>query len=108
MTPDNLPPLPEPDYPAGFQGTLGQDCFSADKMRTYRQQGIQAAIAAERGRQAPLSESAIYALGAKSEVYQYHPGALLEFVREVEAAHGIHPAPPAPQPQTQPQEGETR
>jgi hypothetical protein len=39
-----------------------------------------------------LTEEQINRLVASSEVYQYHPGALIEFVREIEAAHGISAA----------------
>lgn len=32
---DDLPELPEPDYPAGVYGLLGEHCFTADRMRAY-------------------------------------------------------------------------
>lgn len=41
----------------------------------------------------PLTDEAINRLISASEVYQYHPGALLEFVREIELAHGISAIP---------------
>lgn len=37
----------------------------------------------------PLSELRINQIAAANEVFQYHPGAILEFVRDIEAAHGI-------------------
>ena len=45
---NELGPLPEPDYPAGGVGTLGQNCYTADQMRTYAAAQVAAAVAAER------------------------------------------------------------
>jgi hypothetical protein len=49
---DELGPLPEPDYPAGGVGTLGQNCFTADQMREY----ATAAVLAERAACAKVCE----------------------------------------------------
>lgn len=40
-----------------------------------------------------LTDAQINALISKSEVHEYHPGAILEFAREVIAAHQAQPAP---------------
>lgn len=55
---------------------------------------------AGQARREPLSELRINQIAGANEVFQYHPGAILEFVRDIEAAHGI-PTPPAGDSDTQ-------
>lgn len=39
----DLPPLPEPDYPAGTTGMLGESTYTADQMREYARLALAAA-----------------------------------------------------------------
>lgn len=40
-----------------------------------------------------MTDEQINKLVSASEVYEYHPGAILEFAREIERAHGITSTP---------------
>lgn len=80
-------PLPEPDYPAGSRGMLGEDCYAAET--------VQRLLAAERERFAkkPLTaqqlDRLIEAHVGGAELADGEYSAMVMFAAAVERAHGI-------------------